>query len=421
MTVSVPFCQLRSFDRTERQWILKKGKYDIMVGTSWSKIAETYAISMDEDIVYSSDCKTAKARPLYQDHRKEVLIFDDVRKGTATVEELVAQLTVEEMAWLCVGTERGEEDNVIGSSSMQVPGAAGETTHLLEVSRGIPSMVFSDGPAGLRLEPHFRTDGQGNMLDANQREKNTEIIEYYQYCTAIPIATTLAQSWDRELLKTYGKLIAEEMAQYHVHLWLAPGMNIHRNPLCGRNFEYFSEDPLLSGSCAAAEVQGVQSVKGCGATIKHFACNNQEENRMFVNAHVDKKALREIYLKGFEIAVKESQPMAIMTSYNLLNGIHTANHYELLQQICRDDWGFEGMIMTDWYTSQDVSFMGISSNKYPYSSSALCIKAGNDLQMPGCEENVEEIIHGIETGIITKADLQFCASNILRCILRLMP
>ena len=113
--------------------------------------------------------------------------------------------------------------------------------------------------------------------------------------------------------------------------------------------------------------------------------------------------------------------MAIMTSYNLLNGIHTANHYELLQQICRDDWGFEGMIMTDWYTSQDVSFMGISSNKYPYSSSALCIKAGNDLQMPGCEENVEEIIHGIETGIITKADLQFCASNILRCILRLMP
>ncbi len=163
--------------------------------------------------------------------------------------------------------------------------------------------------------------------------------DYYQYCTAIPIATTLAQSWDVDLIKRMGEIVGEEMEQFHIHLWLAPGMNIHRNPLCGRNFEYYSEDPLLTGLCAAADTKGVQSYKGHGTTIKHFAGNNQEDNRMFTNAHISERALREIYLKGFGIAVKTAQPYAIMTSYNLINGTHAANHYDMLQNVARDEWG----------------------------------------------------------------------------------
>lgn len=185
--------------------------------------------------------------------------------------------------------------------------------------------------------------------------------DYYQYCTAIPIATTLAQSWDVDLIKRMGEIVGEEMEQFHIHLWLAPGMNIHRNPLCGRNFEYYSEDPLLTGLCAAADTKGVQSYKGHGTTIKHFAANNQEDNRMFTNAHISERALREIYLKGFEIAVKTAQPYAIMTSYNLINGTHAANHYDMLQNVARDEWGFEGFIMTDWYTSQDTTALGMVS------------------------------------------------------------
>ena len=220
-----------------------------------------------------------------------------------------------------------------------------------------------------------------------------------------------------------GELVGEEMKQLHVDLWLAPGMNIHRNPLCGRNFECYSEDPVLTGLCAAAETKGVQSHEGRGATIKHFAGNNQEDNRMLTNVHISERALREIYLKGFEIAVKTAQPYAIMTSYNLINGVHSANNYDMLQNIARDEWGFEGLVMTDWYTSQDTTEMGMvsPSGKYSHSSSVQCIKAGNDLQMPGCQQNVDDIVEAVNEGKeITKADLQHCAKHILSVALKTM-
>lgn len=332
------------------------------------------------------------------DKRKdEVLTLEDVKAGNATLDELTAQLTVEEMAELCVGTERRNGDgNVIGSASSCVPGAAGDTTSNLLETRKVPNLIQADGPAGLRLETP---------------------------CTAIPIATTLAQSWDMDLIHRMGKLVGEEMKQLHVDLWLAPGMNIHRNPLCGRNFEYYSEDPVLTGLCAATETKGVQSQKGKGTTIKHFAGNNQEDNRMFTNAHISERALREIYLKGFEIAVKTAQPYAIMTSYNLINGVHSANNYDMLQNIARDEWGFEGLVMTDWYTSQDTTEMGMvsPSGKYSHSSSVQCIKAGNDLQMPGCQQNVDDIVEAVNEGKeITKADLQRCAKHILSVALKTM-
>lgn len=361
----------------------------------------------------------------------EILTLEDVKKGAASLEELVAQLTVEEMADLCVGTERLEEGgNVIGSSSACVPGAAGDTTSALIEKRKIPNLILADGPAGLRLQTHFKTDKEGNKLPGGEqfgmeiapfaKEQPEGAQDYYQYCTAIPIATTLAQSWDVDLIKRMGEIVGEEMEQFHIHLWLAPGMNIHRNPLCGRNFEYYSEDPLLTGLCAAAETKGVQSYKGHGTTIKHFAANNQEDNRMFTNAHISERALREIYLKGFEIVVKTAQPYAIMTSYNLINGTHAANHYDMLQNVARDEWGFEGFIMTDWYTSQDTTALGMvsESGKYSYSDGVQCIKAGNDLQMPGCRKNVEDIVDGVKNGRITKADLQRCAKHILGIALK---
>ncbi|MCM8712051.1 glycoside hydrolase family 3 C-terminal domain-containing protein [Clostridium sp. SYSU_GA19001] len=370
-----------------------------------------------------------KEKAVYKDLNPEKkLTMEDVLQGRVSLEEFIAQLTVEEMATLCVGTMRmgASADSIIGSASANVPGAAGDTTSLMIDDRKIRNIILADGPAGLRLTPHFQTTLDGTLLPggtmfsnmcAEEMTQSEDKIDYYQYCTAVPIAWMLAQSWDMELIEKVGKIVGEEMLEFHVTLWLAPGMNIHRNPLCGRNFEYYSEDPLLSGMCAAADTKGVQSHPGIGTTIKHFAANNQEDNRMFNNAHISERALREIYLKGFEIAVKSAQPMSIMSSYNLINGIHAANSYDLLTSAARDEWGFKGFVMTDWFTSQDVSFIfGAAEHKYPISSSPLCIKAGNDLQMPGCQKNVDDIVDAVKNGELTLGELQYCAKNILNII-----
>ena len=224
-----------------------------------------------------------------------------------------------------------------------------------------------------------------------------------------------------ELLKEIGSMVGREMEAFGVDLWLAPALNIHRNPLCGRNFEYYSEDPLISGRTAAAITLGVQAHPGKGTTIKHFAANNQEDNRYFTNSHISERAIREIYLKGFEIAVKESQPLSIMTSYNLLNGVHTANCFDLLQSAARDEWGFAGVVMTDWFTSQSrPALTGNKPTPYPISASTGCVYAGNDMQMPGCKKNVDDIVQAVRTGEtidgykLSLADLQFNAANVIR-------
>ena len=477
VTITFATEDMASYDSYDAVWVMEEGEYTIRVGNS-SRTTEVAAIiDLDETVqtvqlknvmkdkeivkeihhmvpifdlelddtpfmrpilIYAENFEKniveyEVMRTVLEDKRPgETLTLKDVKNGNASLEELVAQLTVEELADLCVGTERMEEDgNVIGSASACVPGAAGDTTSALIEKRKIPNLILADGPAGLRLQKHFKTDKEGNKLPGGEqfgmeiapfaKELPEGTQDYYQYCTAIPIATTLAQSWDVELIQRMGEIVGEEMERFHIHLWLAPGMNIHRNPLCGRNFEYYSEDPLLTGLCAAADTKGVQSYAGHGTTIKHFAANNQEDNRMFTNAHISERALREIYLKGFEIAVKTAQPYAIMTSYNLINGTHAANHYDMLQNVARDEWGFEGLIMTDWYTSQDTSALGMvsESGKYSYSNSVQCIKAGNDLQMPGCRKNVEDIVEAVKNGGgITKADLQRCAKHILGIALK---
>lgn len=477
VTVTFATADMASYDAYDAAWVMEEGEYTIRVGNS-SRTTEIAAILDLDETVRTLQLKnvmkdtemvkeihhmvplfdlelddTPFMRPILlhaenfkkelmeyevirhvmEDKRPdETLTLEDVKKGNATLDELVAQLTVEEMAELCVGTERMEmEGSVIGAASACVPGAAGDTTSVLIETRKIPNLILADGPAGLRLQKHFKTDKKGNKLPGGEQfgmevapfeeELPEGTKDYYQYCTAIPIATTLAQSWDVKLIQRMGEIVGEEMEKFHIHLWLAPGMNIHRNPLCGRNFEYYSEDPLVSGLCAAADTKGVQSHEGHGTTIKHFAANNQEDNRMFTNAHISERALREIYLKGFEIAVKTAQPYAIMTSYNLINGTHAANHYEMLQNVARDEWGFEGLIMTDWYTSQDTTALGMvsESGKYSHSDSVQCIKAGNDLQMPGCKKNVDDIIEAVKAGTtLTKADLQLCAKHILTVALK---
>ena len=368
------------------------------------------------------------------------ITLDDVIAGKADLKELVAQLTVEEMADLCIGTARGGGFGgpQVGNSSTAVPGAAGDTTSQLIDSRKVPNLVLPDGPAGLRLAPHFVTDaddnvipglsdtgfGGGLLMQGEKPERPADAKDYYQYCTAIPIATLLAQTWDLKAVEDAGDIVGGEMEEFHANLWLAPGMNIHRNPLCGRNFEYYSEDPLVAGKCAAADTKGVQKHPGCGTCIKHFALNSQEDNRQGNNAHVSERAIREIYLKGFEIAVKESQPLSLMTSYNLINGEHAANKYDTVTAMLRDEWGFEGLVMTDWGTTGGPGFFGEEPpvRKYPDSDAAGCIKAGNDLTMPGGEHDLNSIINSVgamEGEVrypITKAELQLCAYRILKVI-----
>ncbi len=394
------------------------------------------AIVLDPDALHEKTAVYSERKLLTTD-KTETLTFADWKNGKCTLEELVAQLTVEELATLCVGTQRAESMNsIIGSASLTVPGAAGETSGILEETRGIRHTVNADGPAGLRLQPHYRTDLEGNLLPGGTIFGDTAqpfpemaegaYVDYYQYCTAIPIGWALAMSWNMDLVEQAADMVGAEMELFNVDLWLAPAMNIHRNPLCGRNFEYYSEDPVVSGQVAAAITRGVQRHPGKGVTIKHFACNNQEDNRYFTNVHIGERAIREIYLRGFEICVRSAQPLAVMTSYNLINGIHAANNVDLVQRALRDEWGFEGLVMTDWFSSQKLPALTGESHKYPIASSTGCVLAGNDLQEPGCTQNVEDLIRSVKEGIpvdgvqISLADLQYNAANILRVVLRCM-
>ena len=335
------------------------------------------------------------------------------------------------MAAVCNGTADGlGQEGFIGSSSDMAPGAAGDTTSILLEDRGIYNTILADGPAGLRLIPHFVVDADGKMVSSgnpledafnkNEIEVPEGGTEYFQYCTAIPVAALLAQSWNMDLIQKCGDIVGKEMEEFHISVWLAPGMNIHRNPLCGRNFEYYSEDPLVAGMCAAADTRGIQSHAGIGTSIKHFAANNQEDNRMYVNEHISERAMREIYLKGFEIAVKTAQPMTIMSSYNLVNGVHTANSHDLLTAAARDEWGFAGYVMTDWGTSEDMSglFAYKYNLKYGHSTSRECVLAGNDLQMPGQQGNRQEIVASVADGTLPLGQLQTCAYRILNVVLQ---
>jgi len=361
--------------------------------------------------------------PLPRKDFDHVLQFDEVVSGAVSLDDFISDLTDEELAYLMVGNSVGNQgfNNVLGAAAKYLPGAAGETTDMLMNSRGLKLVELCDGPAGLRLAPEYIEKPDGTAVRVEKEDASCpEGIRHYQYLTAIPIATTLASSWNLELIEAMGDIVGSEMEDFGASLWLAPGMNIHRNPLCGRNFEYYSEDPLLAGKCAAADTLGVQKHPGYGTTIKHFLANNQEDNRMFTNSHVSERALREIYTQNFRIAVEESQPMSLMTSYNLFNGIHAANNTDSVTHLLRDEWGFEGMVMTDWLTTSDFSqLLSVgAANKYPKADAALCVVAQNDLVEPGEMTDHARILEGLQEGVLTRAHLERNARNILKLLLR---
>ena len=486
LTISFKIADMASYCEKCASWVLEPGKYYIRAGVNSRdthviaavEIAERKVVSVLQNRVvcdtelellhpscapysYEGEEEEKENAPIFSadlgvieteiikysgepeemtTDKEYTITLQDVIDGKAELSELVAQLTVEEMADLCIGTSRGGFGGTptIGAESLAVPGAAGDTTSKL-LYRGIPNIALADGPAGLRLMRHFVADKDNNIIPGlgegafgelgsfmggQTPERPEDAIDYYQYCTAIPIATSLAQTWDMEAVEAAGDIAGEEMEEFHVTLWLAPGMNIHRNPLCGRNFEYYSEDPLLAVKCAAADTKGVQKHPGCGTCIKHYALNNNEDNRQGCNAHASERAIREIYTKGFQIAVKESQPLSLMTSYNLINGTHAANNYDTVTALLRDEWGFKGLVMTDWGTTGDI-FGGDPNDgrKYHPSDAAACIKAGNDLTMPGSQLDYDVIVKsvGAKEGEvfcpITKAELQLCSYRILKVIL----
>ena len=325
----------------------------------------------------------------------------DVYDGKVSMESFVASLDDTQLANLANGISGASTSgDTWGADANSVTGAAGETRQLYFNSLGIPNTVEADGPAGIRVTAET-TDKDGNAV--------------YNYCTAFPIGTLLAQTWNTDLVNRVGKAIGEEMVEIGVTLWLAPGMNIHRDPLCGRNFEYYSEDPALTGYVGSAITAGVQSNKGVGVTIKHYITNNQETNRSAVNTSVSERTLREIYLKGFEMVVKSAQPMAIMSSYNKVNGTYACENFDLLTSVPRGEWGFDGMVMTDWGAGNRA---GVDTMMH----------AGNDLVMPGrTQDRMIAALQGNPVGTtadpnldktLVRGDIQKCVSRVLTMIMR---
>ena len=446
LTLEIGLDKLTSYSEKEAAWILEKGTYVIWAGNSLEASAPCAVLNLDKEVVLtktqnicplkegleemkqSSEKMNQKLEALLKVAEEEKVPIMELKAAdveTRVVEyrsnaeyvpeearKFVDTLSKEKLVALASGDPGKGQGSNLGSAGISVPGSAGETNNCA-LEDGVPGIVLADGPAGLRLMKHynvhegkivnkpFKFSLEGGLFCEGEPADPGET--YYQYFTAIPVGTLLAQTWDTALIEEVGEMIGGEMLEFSVTLWLAPGMNIHRNPLCGRNFEYYSEDPLLAGRMAGAMTNGVQNVPGCGTTIKHFACNNQEDNRMGSDSILSERTLREIYLKGFEIAITESQPMSIMTSYNLINGVHAANCEDTCTKAARCEWGFQGVIMTDWTTTEYG----------PDCTASGCMKAGNDLVMPGAFSDRDNLNQELADGTLSMEDIKACISRLV--------
>lgn len=422
LTIRFSIAHMASYDdagKTGRPacYVLEPGEYPVYVGTNARDVQMVYTHRQDA-LVVTQTCQEALAvppghgfsrlialfrpngelvegrepvpvrtidpqsrinenRPLpLEANQLQALGWQDIAGGTASLEDLIAQLPLEDLARLCCGEGMNSPKVTAGTAS-----AFGGLTDSLQ-ARGIPVGCCADGPSGIRMD-------SGELA------------------SSLPIGTLMACTWNLPLIEQLHRLEGEELLANRIDCWLAPGMNIHRNPLCGRNFEYFSEDPLLTGMMACAVIRGVQSCGVC-ATPKHFAANNQEHRRHDADSRVSQRALREIYLKGFEIAVKAARPAAVMTSYNPINGRHAACCYDLTTLLLRGEWGFDGMVMTDWWAKKDADGM--------LKEEAAMVQAQNDIAMPvGNDASIRE---AVAAGGLTLGEVQRCALHVLQLLAR---
>lgn len=430
-----------SYRESDACYVLEAGDYILRLGNSSRNTVAVGVLTVGEEIIVSRHAHICPALKPVEELISNSYDFEDIPDGlphieidTASIEtvtysyetpavcddervrKFLNTLTLNEMVDIVVGIGMFG-----GETRFNLPGSVGNTTSKFW-NRGLANVALCDGPAGLRIQKRSAVDKKGKVKPIDMAlsifeafpdfvkkvmtgdpNKDTVI---YQYTTAFPVANALAQTWNTDLMYEIGNAIYREMKEYGCTYWLAPAINIHRNPLCGRNFEYFSEDPRLSGSMAAAITRGVQQEEGFYVTVKHFACNNQEDNRNAVSSNLSERALREIYLRGFEISVREGGAKGIMTSYNKINGIYAPNSHDICTKALRNEWGFDGVVMTDWF----------STNK-GQASSAIAMKAGNDLIMPGGGSFKKDILQGVRSGLIAEEDVRRCCGNVVKSIL----
>lgn len=452
MELRFKMSDLASFDERRSAYVLEKGDYVLRCGNSSRKSKPMALLRLTQEVV-TFRVKDLLGRPDFSDWKPEgpepvpeglpVYVLDAGSIPTGTVPDvrplrpdpMVRALTDEELVFLNIGGFNKDRSGVVGDSGSAIPGTAGETTSRLK-AKGFPAIIMADGPAGIRLARDYYEDKKGahslssamlpTMIDLlpapvrsamrKQKKLPKGAQVRHRYATAIPIGTAIAQSFSLSLAESCGDIVGDEMERFGVHLWLAPALNIHRSILCGRNFEYFSEDPLVSGLTAAAITRGVQKHPGRGVTIKHFAANNQETNRYNNNSNVSRRALREIYLKGFGLCVRESQPCALMTSYNLINGVHTSESRELTEDILRGEFGFRGIVMTDWVVGGSLMY---NSKRYPMPNAGKVALAGGDLFMPGSKADYDRCMAMLRSGELPRYRLELNATRVLHLAQRL--
>lgn len=432
------------YDEERAAFVLSKGKYVIRVGNSSDNTKAVAVLECGEDVIVEQCLNVCKktadftelvapekpvenlsAIPHYNIDPKAVTVKKNTYcKPPVSTDKKIAKLLDkfgnEELVSLIVGsgTDSREEERLLN-----VMGASGSTTSRLYEKYKIPNVILSDGPAGLNITPRVveMPDGQlksadtypqydfgmfGKMMRTRMLAKPEDGICHYQYATTFPAGVVRAQTWNTALMEEFGDAMGTEMEEFGVTVWLAPGINITRNTLCGRTFEYCSEDPVLSGEIAAATINGVQKHEGKGVSLKHFACNNSEEQRQYSSSNISERALREIYLKGFEIAVKKSKPMTIMASYNKINGVYSTNNYDLLVKVLRNEWGFENAVISDWDSVADDRGDILKAHF------AQC-----DLIMPGNKGQREKLTAALANGEIDRNDLLRCAERLMKIVL----
>ena len=432
---------LASYREADAAYVLEAGSYILRLGNSSRNTMVIGVLTVDQEIVVSRHDHICPVVKPFEELTSAAYDFEAVAENLPhiaidaasvstvdyeyktpeicqdeRVQTFLKTLTVKEMIDIVVGVGMFASDN-----RFNLPGSVGNTTSKFW-DRGLANVALCDGPAGLRIQKRSALNKKGKIkpvdlamsvmeafpqfvknIMTGDPEKDTVL---YQYTTAFPVANALAQTWNTQLMYEIGSAIFREMKEYGCTYWLAPAINIHRNPLCGRNFEYFSEDPRLTGAMAAAITLGVQQEQGYYVTVKHYACNNQEDNRTGVSSNLSERALREIYLRGFEICVREADALSIMTSYNKVNGVYSPNSHDLCTKVLRNEWGFDGVVMTDWFSTN----AGQASN-------AVAMKAGNDLIMPGGNYHKKALKKELEAGICTEEDLRRCCANVIKSIL----